>query len=86
LDEIKRDTKPTYTAINAADARAAFDDLTEKWGQRYPAVIRLWGNAWADFIPFLDYDVEICRVICSANAIESLIARFHRAITAGHDG
>ncbi len=47
-------------------------------------MIRLWGNAWADFIPFLDYDVEICRVICSTNAIESLIARFHRAIKAGH--
>ena len=28
-------------------------------GQRYPAVIRLWDNAWAEFIPFLDYDVEI---------------------------
>jgi transposase-like protein len=54
-DEIKRDVKPIYTAVNATAARAAFDDLTEKWGQRYPAVIRLWDNAWAEFIPFLDY-------------------------------
>jgi len=28
-------------------------------GQRYPAVVRLWDNAWAEFVPFLDYDVEI---------------------------
>lgn len=84
-DELKRDIKPIYTAVNAAAARTAFDELTEKWGQRYPAVIRLWDSAWAEFIPFLDYDVEIRRVICSTNAIESLNARYRRAIKArGH--
>ncbi len=84
-DEIKGDLKPIYTAINATAARAAFDDLAEKWGLRYPAVVRLWDKAWAEFIPFLDYDVEIRRVICSTNAIESLNARYRRAIKArGH--
>ncbi len=84
-DELKRDIKPIYTAVNADAARAAFDDLAEKWGGRYPAVIRLWDNAWAEFIPFLDYDVEIRKVICSTNAIESLNARYRRAVKArGH--
>ncbi|MEV1290045.1 IS256 family transposase [Micromonospora sp. NPDC049679] len=84
-DELKRDVKPIYTAVNATTARAAFDDLADKWGGRYPAVIRLWDNAWAEFIPFLDYDVEIRRVICSTNAIESLNARYRRAVKArGH--
>jgi putative transposase len=84
-DELKRDIKPIYTAVNATTARTAFDELAEKWGQRYPAVIRLWDNAWAEFIPFLDYDLEIRRVICSTNAIESLNARYRRAIKArGH--
>ena len=84
-DELKRDVKPIYTAVNATAARAAFDDLADKWGQRYPAVVRLWDNAWAEFIPFLDYDVEIRRVICSTNAIESLNARYRRAVRArGH--
>jgi transposase-like protein len=46
---------PIYTAVNAAAARSAFDDLTDKWGDHYPAVIRLWDNAWSEFIPFLDY-------------------------------
>lgn len=55
------------------------------WGDRYSAVTRLWDNAWAEFIPFLDYDVEIRRVICSTNAIESLNARYRRAVKArGH--
>jgi putative transposase len=55
LDEIKRDIKPIYTAVNATAARAAFEELNQKWGQRYPAVIRLLDNAWEEFIPFLDY-------------------------------
>ena len=84
-DEIKRDIKPIYTAVNADAARAAFDALADKWGDRYGAVIRLWDNAWSEFIPFLDYDVEIRRVICSTNAIESLNARYRRAVKArGH--
>ncbi|HEX8769699.1 MAG TPA: IS256 family transposase [Acidimicrobiales bacterium] len=84
-DELKRDIRPIYTAVNAAAARAAFDELADKWGGRYPAVIRLWDNAWSEFIPFLDYDVEIRRIICSTNAIESLNARYRRAVRArGH--
>ena len=84
-DALKHDIKPIYTAVNAQAARAAFDDLADKWGERYPAVIRLWDNAWAEFIPFLDYDLEIRKVICSTNAIESLNARYRRAVKArGH--
>ena len=58
-----------YQASNEAAAAAALDALEDKWGTRYPAMIRLWRNAWAEFIPFLDYDVEIRRVLYSTNAI-----------------
>ncbi|MDQ1496600.1 MAG: putative transposase [Actinomycetota bacterium] len=82
---LQRDVKPIYTAVNAAAARAAFEQLAETWGQRYAAIVRLWDNAWDEFIPFLDYDLEIRRVLCSTNAIESLNARYRRAIKArGH--
>jgi putative transposase len=84
-DAIKRDIKLIYTAPTAEAALAALDDLEEKWGTRYRAMIRLWRNAWNEFIPFLDYDMEIRTVICSTNAIESLNARYRRAVRArGH--
>ena len=35
-DEIKRDVRPIYTAVNAAAARAAFDELAEQVGQPLP--------------------------------------------------
>ena len=84
-DRLKRDVKLIYAAPNEPAARAGLDELTEAWGTRYPAIIRLWNNAWAEFIPFLDYDLEIRTVICSTNAIESLNARYRRAVKArGH--
>ena len=84
-DALKRDVTPIYTAPTPAAARAALDELTERWGKKYAAIVRLWENAWNEFIPFLDYDVEIRKIICSTNAIESLNARYRRAVrTRGH--
>ena len=84
-DELARDLKPIYTAANAEAAAARFDEFAAKWEQRYPAISRLWRTAWQEFIPFLDYDVEIRKIICSTNAIESLNARYRRAVRArGH--
>jgi len=83
--ELARDVKLIYTAPNAAAARTAFDALEEKWGKQYPAIIGLWRNAWEQFVPFLDYDIEIRRLLCSTNAIESMNARYRRAVDAkGH--
>jgi putative transposase len=84
-DELARDLKPIYTAVNADMAAVRFDEFADKWGARYPAIIGLWRSAWEEFIVFLDYDVEIRQVICSTNAIESLNARYRRAVRArGH--
>jgi transposase-like protein len=84
-DELKRWVKPLYEAPNPDAAAVALEELAEKWGKQYPAMVRLWRNAWTEFIPFLDYDIEIRRMICSTNAIESLNARYRRAVRArGH--
>jgi len=84
-DAMSKDLRPVYTAVNEADAQARLDEFHDKWGDRYPAIRNLWSNAWAEFVPFLDYSPEIRRVIYSTNAIESLNARFRRATRArGH--
>lgn len=84
-DEVARDLRPVYTAPSEAAAKERFVEFSAKWGRQYPAITRLWENAWSEFVPFLDYEVEIRRVICSTNAIESLNARYRRAIRArGH--
>jgi putative transposase len=83
--EVAKDLKPVYTAPSEAAALDAFAEFSGKWEKRYPAIIRLWENAWAEFTPFLQFDNEIRTVICTTNAIESINARLRRAVNArGH--
>jgi transposase-like protein len=83
--ELARDLKPVYTAPSAQAALDRFAEFSDKWERRYPAIVRLWTDAWAEFVPFLEYDVEIRKVICTTNAIESINARLRRAVNArGH--
>jgi transposase-like protein len=82
---IAKDLKPIYTAPTESAALDAFAEFSTKWERKYPAIVRLWTNAWAEMVPFLAFDVEIRRIICSTNAIESLNARLRRAVNArGH--
>ena len=77
--------KPIYTAPSESAALDAFAAFSEKWEKKYPAIIRLWTNAWAEFVPFLAFDTEIRTIICTTNAIESINARIRRAVNArGH--
>ena len=84
-DKLAKDLRPIYTAATIQAAELAFEEFAGKWGDVYPAIIKLWQNAWAEFVPFLAYSPEIRKVIYSTNAIESMHARFRRAVRArGH--
>lgn len=53
-----------------------FLEFVDTWGERHPAIVRLWQNTRAEFVPFLN---------CSTNAIESVKARIRRTVRArGH--
>jgi putative transposase len=68
-EALARDLRPVYTAANEQTAQARFEEFADTWGGRYPAIIRLWRSSWSGFIPLLDYDVEIRKVICSTDEI-----------------
>jgi putative transposase len=83
--QIAKDLKPVYTAPSEAAALDRFAEFSGKWEKRYPAIIGLWTHAWAEFVPFLQFDNEIRTVICTTNAIERINARIRRAVNArGH--
>ncbi|BDU03993.1 IS256 family transposase [Nocardia cyriacigeorgica] len=84
-DAIAKALKPVYTAPTESAALERFYEFTEAWGGKYPAIVKLWENSWPEFVPFLAFDTEIRRVVCSTNAIESVNARIRRAVRArGH--
>ncbi len=84
-DKISRALKPVYTAPTASVTEDRFLEFQKEWGTKYPAIIRLWENTRAEFVPFLQFDTEIRRIVCTTNAIESVNARIRRAVKArGH--
>jgi len=43
-------------------------------------MIQSWENAWEEFVPFLAFPVELRKIVYTTNAVESLNARFRRAV------
>jgi len=84
-EAIAKVLRPVYTAPSESAALDAFAEFSGQWEAKYPAIVKLWESAWAEFVPFLAFDKEIRTLICTTNAIESLNARFRRSVKArGH--
>lgn len=78
--KITRSMRAIYSAPTVQAAEAEFEAFAEDWRATYPAMIRSWENNWAEFVPFLEFPPELRKVVYTTNAIESLNARFRRAI------
>jgi transposase-like protein len=75
---LAKDLRPIYTAADEAAAGAALEAFAASWGDRYPAIVRLWRAHWAEFTPFLAFPPEVRRVIYTTNLIESVNARLRK--------
>ena len=78
--QITRELREIYTAPTAAVAEVRFGEFAETWRATYPAMIRSWENSWPEFVPFLEFPIELRKIVYTTNAIESLNARFRRAV------
>lgn len=69
-----------YTAPTVEAAESEFEVFADAWEEQYPAMIDSWRRAWSEFVPFLEYPPELRKIVYTTNAIESLNARFRRAV------
>ncbi|GAA4391120.1 hypothetical protein GCM10023153_08650 [Ornithinibacter aureus] len=76
---ITADLKLIYTAPSVPAAEEAFEVFAANWESMYPAMVASWRRAWQEFIPFLDFPLEVRKLIYTTNGIESLNARFRAA-------
>jgi putative transposase len=70
--QVAADLKPIYRAATAEQARQELDFFRERWGGKYQAIGKLWGEQWERVIPFFAFPSEIRKVIYTTNAVESL--------------
>jgi putative transposase len=84
-EQVARDLKPIYTAVDADAAQHALEAFDDKWGKRFPVITQAWLNAWEHVTPFLAFPPQVRRVIYTTNAIEALNRQLRKAVkTKGH--
>ncbi|EOZ93882.1 transposase [Indibacter alkaliphilus LW1] len=74
--EFARDLKRIYGADTKDQAESELLELEEKWGKKYPVVIRSWNSNWENLSTFFAYTKPIRKMIYTTNAVEG----YHRQI------
>ena len=74
--EFMKDLKTVYQAETLDLAEYNLEVLDEKWGKKYPIVIKSWRANWATLTTYFKYSAEVRRLIYTTNPIEG----FHRQI------
>lgn len=76
--EFSADMKHIYNAPNRDAAAIALDDLEKKWGGKYGYAIKSWRANWEELTAFLDFPVEIRKIIYTTNVIENLNGKIRK--------
>ena len=80
LKKVTSTLRPIYTAANADQALVELEHFDAEWGQRYPASVRAWRDAWEYVIPFLALPEELRKAVYTTNTIEGLHRQIRKAI------
>ncbi len=72
------DMKHIYTAANKEAARVALEDFKKKWNDKYSYAVASWYRNWDELTVFLDFPVEIRKIIYTTNLIENLNGKIRK--------
>lgn len=56
----------------------ALERVTDKWSAKYPNSMKIWKQNWDAISPIFKFSAEVCKVIYTTNAIESLNATYRK--------
>jgi transposase-like protein len=76
--EFAKDLKLVYAAVSKEAAEIELDKLEEKWGNKYPLVIRSWRKKWENLSHYFEYPEDIRRIVYTTNIIESVHRQFRK--------
>src|SRR5580700_11115796 len=58
-EQVVKDLRPIYTAVNADAALAALEAFEDKWGTQIPVIGQAWRNSWDYITPFLAFEPDV---------------------------
>lgn len=76
--QFSEDMKAIYNAPNGEAAALALDHLEEKWGAKYGYAIKSWRANWNELTAFLEFPLEIRKIIYTTNVIENLNGKIRK--------
>jgi putative transposase len=76
LKGLMSDLKLVYGAVNEEAALYALEEVREKWGKKYPQILKSWDANWAELSTYFKYPQEVRTLIYTTNAVEG----FHRML------
>ena len=72
------DLKLVYKANTKEFAEEKLLDLDEKWGKKYPAVLKSWNNNWDNLSAYFKYPDEIRRLIILPMLLKDFIGKLEK--------
>jgi len=76
--DFSNDLKQIYTAPNIEAAKAALDDFKQRWESKYKYAVDSWFKNWDELTTFLNFPVEIRKIIYTTNIIENLNGKIRK--------
>jgi len=76
--EFTADMKHIYTAPNREAAKLALEDFKKKWNDKYSYAVTSWYKNWDELTVFLDFPIEIRKIIYTTNLIENLNGKIRK--------
>lgn len=77
--EVIKDMKTIYKANNLEQAELALNDFEDKYGKKYPAMIKSWKRNWEGLTSFFNYPDEIRSIMYTTNSIEGFNRQIRKA-------
>ena len=76
IKQVMAGLKLIYGAPTLDDAEYKLEEFREKWGKKYPQILKSWDNNWAELTTYFKYPQEVRTLIYTTNAVEG----FHRML------
>ena len=70
--------KLIYTAPTKDAAQRALQDFSKKWSSKYAYAVKGWETNWDELTVFLEFPLEIRKIIYTTNIIENLNGKIRK--------